>query len=79
MDFTARIPDHLGVALRARRKKLKLSQAQVATKTGVRQDTVSAIEIRTASSSIMTLYRVLSTLGLELVVREKTPGPKTEW
>jgi HTH-type transcriptional regulator/antitoxin HipB len=80
MDSVARIPRHLGVALRARRSKLKLSQARVGVKTGMKQNTISVLEIRTASSRIASLYRVLSALGLEIVVREKSKvDPAREW
>jgi HTH-type transcriptional regulator/antitoxin HipB len=80
MNTVARIPRHLGLALKARRAKLKLSQARVGVKTGMKQDTISVLEIRTASSRISTLYRVLSALGLEIVVREKSkPDSSLEW
>jgi HTH-type transcriptional regulator/antitoxin HipB len=70
----------LGQALRARRAKLKLSQAAVGTKTGMKQNTISVLEIRTASSRIASLYRALSALGLEIVVREKSKAdPAREW
>jgi HTH-type transcriptional regulator/antitoxin HipB len=72
MDTVARIPQHLGQAIKARRAKLKLSQAAVGAKMGMKQNTISVLEIRTASSRIASLFKVLSALGLEIVVREKS-------
>jgi HTH-type transcriptional regulator/antitoxin HipB len=71
MEATARTPQQLGQALRSRRAKLKLSQTEVGSKVGIKQDTVSMLEISTSSSTVETLFKALSALGLELVVREK--------
>ena len=81
METIARTPQQLGHALRSRRTKLKLSQAEVGGKSGIKQDTVSTLEIHTPSTTVETLYKVLSVLGLELVVREKASATRTdqEW
>lgn len=81
METIVRTPQQLGQALRSRRAKLKLSQTEVGGKSGVKQDTVSTLEIHTPSTTVDTLYKVLSALGLELVVREKVPAARTgpEW
>jgi HTH-type transcriptional regulator/antitoxin HipB len=82
MDTVARTPRQLGQALKARRAKLKLSQTDVGAKVGIKQDTVSVLEIRTTSSSVESLYKALSALGLELVLREKsapTAASPQEW
>jgi HTH-type transcriptional regulator/antitoxin HipB len=81
MEAITRTPQQLGQALRARRAKLKLSQTEVGSKVGIKQDTVSVLEIHTPSSTIDTLFKALSALGLELVVREKsrTAHSAQEW
>ncbi len=81
LDTIARTPKQLGQALRSRRSKLKLSQTEVGRKSGIKQDTVSTLEIHTPSTTVETLYKVLSVLGLELVVREKASTSRTdqEW
>lgn len=81
METIARTPQQLGQALRSRRTKLKLSQTDVGSGVGIKQDTVSALEIRTPSSTVETLYKALSVLGLELIVREKaqTIHSAQEW
>jgi HTH-type transcriptional regulator/antitoxin HipB len=78
MESIARTPQQLGQALRARRAKLKLSQTEVGHKVGIKQDTVSTLEIHTPSSSIETLFKALSALGLEMLVREKGTGTRSE-
>ena len=81
MEATARTPQQLGQTLRSRRAKLNLSQTDVGSKVGIKQDTVSMLEIRTSSSTVETLFKALSALGLELVVREKASTAKSpqEW
>ena len=81
METTARTPQQLGQALRSRRATLKLSQTDVGSKAGIKQDTVSTLEIHTPSSTVETLYKALSVLGLELIVREKAQGTHSagEW
>jgi HTH-type transcriptional regulator/antitoxin HipB len=81
VDYVARTPQQLGVILRASRKKRNLTQHAVGAKVGVRQAQISAIENRGAEITVDTLYRLLSALGLELVLRETpTPDrPPTEW
>ncbi len=81
MDIIARTPQQLGQALKARRAKLKVSQTEVGRKVGIKQDTVSVLEIHTTSSTVETLFKALSALGLELVVREKASAPLSvrEW
>jgi HTH-type transcriptional regulator/antitoxin HipB len=71
MENIARTPQQLGQALRSRRGQLKLSQTEVGVKVGIKQDTVSKLEIHTPSSTVDTLFKTLSALGLELVIREK--------
>jgi HTH-type transcriptional regulator/antitoxin HipB len=81
METIARTPQQLGQALRSRRAKLKLSQTDVGRRVGIKQDTVSTLEIHTPSSTVESLYKALSVLGLELVVREKAQSTHSaeEW
>ncbi len=73
MESIARTPLQLGNYIRERRRKLGLTQEQVATKIGVRQVTVSNIE-NSAAARIETVLRVLAALDLELVIRPRTKG-----
>lgn len=81
MDYVARTPQQLGKVLKACRKKSRLTQGKVGAKVGVRQAQISAIETRGADITVDTLYRLLSALGLELVLRDMSAGhPRpTEW
>lgn len=71
MDYVARTPAQLGPILRSIRAERSLTQQDAGAKVGLKQSTVSAIERDSAHSSVDTLYRLLSALGLELVVRDK--------
>jgi HTH-type transcriptional regulator / antitoxin HipB len=61
---------------RDRRKREKLSQAEVSDRVGLRQMTVSAFESKPDSTKLETLFRLLSALDLELHVIPK--GTKIE-
>ncbi|WP_043989008.1 helix-turn-helix domain-containing protein [Pectobacterium parmentieri] len=46
----------------------KLSQGKVASKVGIRQDTVSSFELHPDSTKLETFFKILSALNLELTV-----------
>ena len=71
MEIIARTPLQLANSIRVRRRKLGLSQEELAQKIGVRQRTLSDIE-NARSARLDTLLRILAVLDLELVVRERT-------
>ncbi|MGP8187441.1 MAG: helix-turn-helix transcriptional regulator [Terracidiphilus sp.] len=73
MEFIVRTPLQLANSIRVRRRKLGLTQEQLAAKIGVRQKTLSAIE-SARSARLDTLLRILAVLSLELVVRARTKG-----
>jgi HTH-type transcriptional regulator/antitoxin HipB len=64
-------PLQFGNSIRERRRKLGLSQEQLAAKAGMRQRTVSDIE-NAGTARLDTLLRALGALDLELVVRTRT-------
>ena len=71
METIARTPLQFGNSIRERRRKLGLSQEQLAAKVGVRQKTVSDIE-GAGTGRLDTLLRALGALDLELVIRPRT-------
>lgn len=84
MDYVARSPAQLGQIIRNCRKRLDLSQQAAASKVGLKQSTVSSFEQDSSGASVETLYKLLSALGLELVVREPSAerqarGASQEW
>ena len=86
MAYVARTPEQLGQILKSCRLERKLTQQAAGTKVGMKQSTVSVIESDAGRSSVETLYKLLSALQLELVLRdrngERTPAPskkQREW
>ncbi|QSX37555.1 helix-turn-helix domain-containing protein [Shewanella sedimentimangrovi] len=57
--------------LKDARLAMKLSQSKVANKVGIRQDTVSSFEQNPDSTKLETLFKLLSSLNLELEVRPR--------
>jgi HTH-type transcriptional regulator / antitoxin HipB len=81
MDYVANTPQQLGQVLKGCRNKLGMSQGAVGDKVGVRQSQISVIEANGARATVETLYKVMSALGLEIVIRDKGAGTPfgTEW
>lgn len=57
--------------LKDARLAMKLSQSKVASKVGIRQDTVSSFEQNPDSTKLETLFKLLSSLNLELEVKPR--------
>jgi HTH-type transcriptional regulator / antitoxin HipB len=69
---------------RDRRKRERLSQAEVSERVGLRQMTVSAFESKPDSTKLETLFRLLSALNLEMRIipkgtKEDDQGWDKEW
>ena len=79
MDVIARTPAQLGAALKSARTRRGLSQTDAAASVGLKQKTVSSLETVGARSTVDTLYKMLSALGLELVIRERGSNTPREW
>jgi HTH-type transcriptional regulator/antitoxin HipB len=71
MDAIVRTPLQLGNSIRSKRRKLGLSQKQLAAKIGVRQMTISDIE-NNGAAQFDTVLRILAALDLEVVIRART-------
>lgn len=63
-----RTPLDLGLAIRDRRRKLKLTQTELARKTGVGRQWVVAIEHGKSRAELGLVLRTLSALGLLLTI-----------
>ena len=72
MEQIARTSSQIGVAVRRRRRILNLRQADVGSRTGLRQATVSALENGEPGTQLRTLINVMAALGLEVVIRERS-------
>jgi HTH-type transcriptional regulator/antitoxin HipB len=76
-----RSPKELGVQIMNERRKLKLTQNQVAEETGIMQKTISALENNAERTQVETLFRVLSALNLNLHLspKDEKNNKKEEW
>lgn len=73
-------PEDLAREIRARRKKEGLSQAKIANLASVRQGTVSNFENQPDKARLNTLFRICSSLGIELHLIDKNENtPKSGW
>lgn len=77
METIARTPRQIGNSIRVSRRKLGLSQEQLAAKTGTRQGTLSDIE-NARPARLDTLLKILAALDLELVVRTRTKSSASD-
>ena len=73
-EFTVRTTEQLPQLLKAFRKAAQLTQADVAMRLGVTQQTVSALERNAETVSAVRLMKLMNILGVEWVLRVK-PGP----
>jgi HTH-type transcriptional regulator / antitoxin HipB len=70
----------LAMVLNGFRKKRKLTQKQAAEKVGLLPKSISAMEHHPEKSSLESLFKLLSALGLELVIKPKRTGQSDgEW
>lgn len=69
-DYTMMAPDQLPALLKSLRQAAGLTQAEVAARLGVTQQTLSALERRAGRISVARLMALLSVLGAQLVLRQ---------
>ncbi|HET9863297.1 MAG TPA: helix-turn-helix domain-containing protein [Steroidobacteraceae bacterium] len=70
----------VGASLSARRKSLKLSQKDVASRLGLSQNRLSELETRPQSMTLEQLIALLNILGLEMRIDERaTTKSRIEW
>ncbi len=58
--------NQLAIVLRDQRKTSQLSQAEVADRVGLRQETISAFENNAEGTKLGTLFRILAALNFEI-------------
>jgi len=68
----ARTPKQIGSALRAARRAKGLTQTQLASRAGLRQELVSKIELGSPGTSISAICALLAALDLEFAVRPRS-------
>ena len=80
MNYAAHTPRQMGQILRGQRKSQELTQKEAARVVGLLPKTISKLELATETATIESLYKLLSALQLELVVRSKSSeSPGSEW
>lgn len=74
MSDLARTPKHIGNLIRRTRKKRELSQTQLGSMAGLRQETISLIETGNPAAKLETILAVLSALDLEFRIVARSKG-----
>lgn len=74
-EYTVRTAEQLPALLQGFRKQAGLTQAEAALRLGVTQQTLSALERNAEKVSAARLMRLLSILGVELVLRKDGSTP----
>jgi HTH-type transcriptional regulator / antitoxin HipB len=69
-DYPIRADQQLPLLLRSLRRSRRLSQAELAQRLGVSQQTISQMERNAATVTVQRLTKVLSVLGAQLVLRD---------
>ena len=67
------VPEQFGPILQSSRKAVQLSQIALASRLGISQSRMSAMELDPTSISLGQLLAICSALGLELQVQTKAP------
>ncbi len=75
MEYAVHTPQQLAQALRSQRNSKRLTQKVAGAPVGLLPKTVSALESSPERSSVESLFKLLSALELELVLRPKSSKP----
>lgn len=78
MDQIARSPADIGHALRKARKAQGLTQADLASRAGIWQRTVSTVETGTGGARLETVFDLLAALDLEMRIVPRSKSGPTE-
>ena len=80
MGTTAHTPKQLGKILKGQRKLQQLTQKEAAEQVGLLPKTISKLELAPETATVESLFKLLSALRLELVVRSKSQESSSkEW
>ena len=74
MKYLARSPQEVGHAIREARKAKKLTQKELAIRSGVWQETISKIENGLSGTKLETIFDLLSALELEVTIDDRSKG-----
>ena len=83
MDYLIQTPQQLAQVLRGFRKRKRLTQSEAGGRAGLLPKTISGLEATPERASVESLFRLLSALEAELVLRDKggasIPPSHTDW
>mgnify|MGYP001122963456 CR=1 FL=1 len=79
MQNFVRIPRDLGHAIRQARREKNLTQADLATRSGVWQETISKVEVGRGGTKLDTILALLAALDLELLVSTRSKGSTSDF
>lgn len=74
MKHLVRTPKNIGHAIREARKAKNLTQTDLASLSGVWQETISKIENGSGGTKLETIFALIAALDLELTVTERSKG-----
>lgn len=78
LNSLARDPKQIGNLIRRTRKKQGLSQSDLGSKAGLRQETISVIENGHPSAKLETLLAILTALDLEFRIGPRSKASEQE-
>lgn len=84
MDYPIKTPQQLVQVLKGIRKDRRLTQATVATRMNSLQGKISLLELHPEKASVGRLLRMLSVLGVDLILRDRDAArarqpTKSQW
>lgn len=71
IERAARASEDFGPILRDLRKQRGLTQSQLSELSGLKQQTISAVENGTRNAELKTIFAILSVFNMELLVRAR--------
>jgi HTH-type transcriptional regulator/antitoxin HipB len=79
-DYSIKTPQQLGSVIEGYRREQGLTQKDAGAKVGLAQSVVSLLEKSPQRAGLARIFKLLSALDLELVVRPRgTISRKSEW
>jgi len=77
MEYPLKNPQQLGAVLQGLRRERRLTQAAAGAKVGLAQNAVSMLETNPTNASLARVFKLLSALELEIVVRDRRKRSET--
>jgi HTH-type transcriptional regulator/antitoxin HipB len=77
MEYPLKTPQQLGAVLQGLRRERRLTQAAAGAKVGLAQNAVSMLETNPTNASLARVFKLLSALELEIVVRDRRKRTST--